>query len=368
MVVSFSQPALYSLTNNLIWPEVIHRARSHPEEVTWRDNEGGTALHHSCRSQYSVDVVREMLNSCRFAANIQDKSGKTPLHIACWSGASEIIRLLIKANSDVASVPDNRGRTPLHHACFSVSLPCAYTIRALIQADPRTSMLPDHAGKTPLSLLCERHRSRLQAALAYQRSDVFDTVLKPFWDQLRALLSATADHRALVGDWRLLHIVTSIPSCPQILFDLALKFYPEQVQETVYGSLPLHFAAQCPAANFVVDEQGDGYFVEILLSLFPQASMIPDALGRLPLHLAVESGKSFRGVLEQLFLAFPEAIRMRDGDHFLLPFLLGALPRQTYDVPALPANRSRRDAEQQVETVLELLRLDPSGVAGYATQ
>ena len=367
MVVSFSQPALYSLTNNLIWPEVIHRARTHPEEVTWRDNEGGTALHHSCRSQYSLEVVHEMLNSCRFAANIQDKSGKTPLHIACWTGASEIIRLLIKANSDIASVPDSRGRTPLHHACFSVSLPCAYTIRALIQADPRASMVPDHAGKTPLSLLCERHRSRLEAALVYQRSDVFDTVLKPFWDQLRALLSATADRRALLGDWHLLHIVTSIPSCPQILFDLALKYHPEQVQEKVNGSLPLHFAAQCPKGNFVAEE-GDGYFVEALLSLFPQASKIPDALGRLPLHLAVASGKSFRGVLEQLFRAFPDAIRMRDGNHFLLPFLLGALPPQTYDVPTIHAIMSHHDVEQQLETVLELLLLDPSGVRGYAIQ
>ena len=365
MVVSFSQPALYSLTNNLIWPEVMHRARSHPEEVTWRDNEGGTALHHSCRSHYSVDVVREMLNSSRFAANIQDKSGKTPLHIACWTGASETIRLLIKTSKDVASMPDNRGRTPLHHACYSVSLPCAYTIETLIQADPRVSMVPDHAGKTPLSLLCERHRARLDAALANPRSDVYDTVLKPFWDQLRAILAVTADRQVLAGDWSLVHVVTSIPTCPQILFDLALKLHPEQVREKVYGSFPLHYAAQCPTGNVHV-EHDDGYSVGVLLSLFPEASKIPDALGRLPLHLAITSGKSYRVVLEQLFQAFPDAIRMRDGNHYLLPFLLGALPRHAHNVRANTS--STQVVLQQVETVLELLRLDPSGVAGFATQ
>ena len=362
MVVSFTQPTLYNLTNNLIWPEVISRARSHPDEVTWRDNEGGTALHHSCRSYYSVDVVREMLNSSRSAASIQDKSGKTPLHIACWSGSSEIIGLLLKANKEVASIPDNRGRTPLHHACSSVSLPCAYTIESLIQADPNVSMTPDNAGQTPLSLLCERHYSRLESAMSYQGNDVYQSVLKPFWDQLRALLSANADHRTIRGDWRLLHVVTTIPDCPKILFDLALKLHPEQVQERVYGSLPLHYAAECPT-HTMDGTHCDGYYVCTLLSLFPGASQIPDAIGRLPLHLAILSGKTYHAVLQKLFHAFPQAICMRDGKHYLMPFLLAALPPSNDVVVARTSSTTH-----QIDTMLELLRLDPSGIQPLRSQ
>ena len=362
MVVScWAKPTLYNLTNELIWPEVINRARSHPEEVTWRDDNGGTALHHSCRSHYSVEVVREMLNSSRSAASIQDKSGKTPLHIACWSGSSEVIRLLLNANREVASIPDNRGRTPLHHACSSVSLPCAYTIETLIKADPLVSLVTDDAGQTPLSLLCERHESRLLTAMAFLEQEdsndraeqIYGKILRPFWDQLRALLSANTDH-SFTHNWRLVHVVTTIPDCPRILFDLALKLHPEQVKEKVFGSLPLHYAADCPTFN-IDGAHCDGYYVCTLLTLFPRASQIPDAVGRLPLHLAIQSGKTYDAVLRKLFDAFPDAIAARDGKHYLLPFMLAAMPSDA-------RSRRTRRPTQQVDSVLELLRLDPSGI------
>lgn len=334
MVVTRTRPTLYNLTNELIWPDVINRARSHPEEVTWRDDNGGTALHHSCRHLYSIDVVREMLNSSgESGTSMQDKSGRTPLHIACWSGSSETIRLLLRANRAVASITDNAGRTPLHHACSSVSLPCADTIATLIQADPMVSRVSDDAGKTPLALLCERHESRLLTALASSSTQTTMLVLKPFWEQLRALLlhASSLDADEISNNWRLVHAVTAIPDCPSILLDLALKLHPEQVQEKVAGSLPLHYAAKCPT--------DDEYPICTLLSLFPRATFVPDAIGRLPLHLAICSGKPYATVLLRLLQAHPDAIRRRDGNNCLLPFMLAA---------------------ENESTMLDLLRRDPS--------
>ena len=301
-----------------------------------------------------------MLHSCRVAASIQDKSGKTPLHVACWNGTSENIRLLLRANKDAASIPDNRGRTPLHHACYSVSLPCADTIRSLIEADPRVPVIPDHTGKTPLSLLCERHSSKLKAAVAGGGPDVFQTVLQPFWEQLRALLSIVADRRVVKGDGHLLHIVTSIPGCPQILFDLALKLHPEQVRQKVYGSLPLHYAAESPTSHQDIGHSND-YIVNSLLHIFPEASRVPDASGCLPLHLAIRSGKSFQSVVKGLFQSYPDAIRIRDGDHFLFPSLLAALPNLRHD-------DHHDKSRTHIENILELLRLDPSVVAQHVAQ
>jgi ankyrin repeat protein len=364
MVVSFTEPALYNLTNNLIWPEVINRARSHPEEVTWRDHNGGTALHRSCRSVYCTDVVREMLRSSNNAvATIQDKSGKTPLHIACWNGGSEIIRLLLLANKEAAGIPDQRGRFPLHHACSSVSMPCVKTIKILIESYPIVSMAPDKDGETPLSLLCLRHQSRLRAALLSNEGDnVYQTILQPFWEQLRALLSANADQRTLHGDWRLLHIVTSIPHCPQILFDLAIRLHPHQVREKVFGSLPLHYASGL-SDPFYTSSFGilrnqhcvhtHEYVIDQLLSLFPEASRIPDDAGCLPLHLALLHGRKYR-VIQKLIQAFPDALQIRDGQMYLTPCFLAALPQRQCD--------SSNSITQQIETILELLRLDPSGI------
>jgi Ankyrin repeats (3 copies) len=364
MIVSFTEPALYNLTNNLIWPEVINRARSHPEEVTWRDLDGGTALHRSCRSVYSTDVVQEMLRSSKNSvAAIQDKSGKTPLHIACWNGSSEIIRLLVKANKEAAGIPDQRGRIPLHHACSSVSMPCVKTIEILIEANPLGSMTPDKDGETPLSLLCTRHQSLLNAALLCNEGDnVYQTMLKPFWEQLRVLLAANADQRTLHGDWRLLHIVTAVPHCPQILFDLAIRLHPDQVREKVSGSLPLHYATGLsdpfsPSSFGSLTNQhsidSNEYFIDQLLSLYPDASQIPDDAGCLPVHLALLRGRSYR-VIHKLIQAFPDSLLIRDGQMYLTPCFLAALPQGKYV--------SLNDITQQVETILELLLLDPSRI------
>mmetsp|Transcript_7330 Transcript_7330/g.10710 ORF Transcript_7330/g.10710 Transcript_7330/m.10710 type:complete len:391 (-) Transcript_7330:92-1264(-) len=383
MVVSWVHPTLYNLTNELMWPEVISRARSHPEEISWKDNEEGkTVLHHAARHFYSLDVVREMLNcSDPAAAAIQDKRGQTPLHAACWNGSSEIIQILLFANPSVASIRDNRGRMPLHLACSSVSLPTAETIGILLKADSKAATTVDQAGKTPLVLLCERHESRLQTAAEFMkhvannggtdmmyaspRETVYGKILRPFWNQLRLLLDACVKPEFNNShDQSLVHAVSSIPNCPSTLFDLAVSLYPEQVKEKVFGSLPLHCAAECPT---ITDDEDSYYVLQALLILFPHACRIPDSFDRLPLHLAIQSGKSYHGALKVLFEEFPDSISMRDGQHCLLPFMLAALSSAT-DSGTMPGGShnfpclSRSQTERAVNSALELLKLDPSGV------
>lgn len=360
----WKRPLLYNLTSELIWPDAISRARTHPEEVAWRDGNGGTALHYSCRFHNAHDVVKEMIKSQDSAATIQDKFGYTPLHVACWNGSSTIVQILVGdfGNAAAAAVVDKDGRTPLHLACSSYPAATVDTIEVLIEANPDALMAKDAQGHTPLSLLCQRHESSLRMATkciqdGADREHVYDSILGSFWTQMRLLLEAKVGRLfACQERWRLVHALTCIPDCPRILFDLGLKLHPDQVREQLLdGSLPLHLAVKSPVS--IQDNHfKDGYYVCSLLSFYPDASRIRNHKGQLPLHIAIENGKSWEGVIQKLLEAYPSALILRDGKHFLLPSLLAALPADSRD------ELDENICLQQLTTTLELLMADPSAV------
>lgn len=359
------RPALYNLCSELLWPDVIRRSRSHPDEVVWRDTNGGTAFHHACRFHESSEVVREMLKTCESAGYMQDNDGSTPLHVACWNGSDEVIQLLVAASREVVSIVDKNGKSALHLACSSWPPPSDQTIELLLMADPEISMLADNNGDTPLSLLCSRNQARMRMALESVARDndadaVYNGVLAPFWKQLRLLLTAnTGDRFSREDNWKLVHACTTVPDCPQLLFELALKLHPEQVKQKWCGHFPLHLAAECPTSQ--LDEtHRDGFYITSLLALFPKACSVPDDIGRLPLHIAIQSGKTWEYVLQKLFESYPAALLVREGQHFLLPFMVAALSGDRNDprecrVHRLPPN-------YDLSAALELLKADPSGI------
>jgi hypothetical protein len=359
------KPALVNLCSELLWPDVIRRAHSHPEEVVWRDSDGGTAFHHACRFLEAGDAVREMLKTCESACYMQDKDGSTPLHVACWNGSDEVIQLLVAANRDVVSIVDKNGRTPLHLACSSWPPPSDSTIELLLKADPEMSMVADTNGRTPLNLLCSRHEQRMQMAMesiehGMDSEAVYKGILAPFWKQMRLVLEASVGEKFAAEDnWKLVHACTTIPDCPQYLFELALKLHPEQVQEKLCGFLPLHLAAECPTSQ-LTENHCDGFYVCLLLSLFPKACRITDKIGRLPLHIAVQSGKSWEHVLRKIFEAYPEALLLREGENYLLPFMAAARSGESNDPRA--SRVSRLPPNYELTSALELLRADPSGI------
>ena len=306
-----------------------------------------------------------MLKTCESAGYMQDNDGSTPLHVACWNGSDEVIQLLVAASREVVSIVDKNGKSALHLACSSWPPPSDQTIELLLMADPEISMLADNNGDTPLSLLCSRNQARMRMALESVARDndadaVYNGVLAPFWKQLRLLLTANAGDRFSREDnWKLVHACTTVPDCPQLLFELALKLHPEQVKQKWCGHFPLHLAAECPTSQ--LDEtHRDGFYITSLLALFPKACSVPDDIGRLPLHIAIQSGKTWEYVLQKLFESYPAALLVREGQHFLLPFMVAALSGDRNDprecrVHRLPPN-------YDLSAALELLKADPSGI------
>jgi hypothetical protein len=93
-----------------------------------------------------------------------------------------------------------------------------------------------------------------------------------------------------------------------------------------------------------------------------------DGSNRLPFHIAVESGKSWEGVLQGLFQLYPAAIQQRDGKYRMLPAMIAALPSAGTD--GLECDQMEID-DKEVETVehlqcvnslYELLLADPTAV------
>ena len=80
-------------------------------------------------------------------AHINDTSGLSMLHVACYLGNAKILKLLLKQQPDV-SVLDSEGATPLIISCRK-SLVSLVPLLLKAQANPN---IPDNNGTTPLSI------------------------------------------------------------------------------------------------------------------------------------------------------------------------------------------------------------------------
>lgn len=131
-----SSTSLLFAVKNRQWEEVVRRSKSHPHEVTLRDEAtGNTPLHAACRLNPPVAVIRAM----KAAARTPNNEGATPLHYAASHRmATESLRVLLQvgqeltSSSSLADDPNNKntatsptadlthhGRSPFHHACAS---------------------------------------------------------------------------------------------------------------------------------------------------------------------------------------------------------------------------------------------------------
>ena len=109
-----------------------------------RDASGRRALHTAAGRAHVVCV--ELLLLVGANAGATDAHGRTPLHLAAASGASEAASLLVDTHYEALSVKDDTGATPLHLSAASGD---AVTTRLLLEsaADVRAR---DDRGATPL--------------------------------------------------------------------------------------------------------------------------------------------------------------------------------------------------------------------------
>jgi len=113
--------------------------------VSTINEQGQTALHYAVVFQ-KYDCA-EILIDAGTPVNVQDNTGRTPLHIVCNIYDNPImVASLIRAGANV-NIKDNLGNTPLHEM-FLVGT-CFEMAKALIEAGADVNAT-NHKGLTPL--------------------------------------------------------------------------------------------------------------------------------------------------------------------------------------------------------------------------
>ena len=135
------------------------------------------------------------------------------------------------------------------------------------------------------------------------------------------------------------------------VLDLALDLYPHQtLEKDGLGRTPLIIALSEDTCHERYRRNNDNFdtldfstnaLVRMLLTRSPEALCIPDNLGRLPLHYAVESSRknlwfekysdSNGGAVTDLIMAEPRALEARDPKTGMYPFMIAAVAKNEVD-------------------------------------
>lgn len=129
-------------------------ADAYPEAVHWRDNSGGTLLHHAATWRHAGMAAYYIAKGADIEA--QDGRGNRPLHNAAQCAGDDPTACvdLLLARGAKMEVRNAHGETPL---LFAVKRNKPWNVRALVLAGANP-LAADLEGETPLSL-AEKHLS-----------------------------------------------------------------------------------------------------------------------------------------------------------------------------------------------------------------
>ncbi len=126
---------------------------------------GMTLLHAVVKYNPPLHILEAMIHAHGDALKGQDCVGRTPLHVACGTGADDlIIRRLVKAYFQACDLQDEDGRLPLHLACDTECVlfegddqiqrarapPTVDVVKALLSGSLRSVLVEDEDEMSPL--------------------------------------------------------------------------------------------------------------------------------------------------------------------------------------------------------------------------
>lgn len=350
-------------------PAVVVQAllKVYPEASTMVGTSNMNPLHITCSSQHaSVHVIRVLLEGgLPYQTQMRDVDGDTTLHAACRCGAPiEVLEVLLRANPVAVHERDYEGLTPLLRLWVRYFVILGDdVIQGVKGPGDLTGELGEAWKKTELLLRCAYH------GLAQDEHADHPVNLKS--GGIPGMTPGlSSEPGALHTAFQAVHAASAV-DCPRPVVKIATIIHPHQVDEkNENGLTPLLIAARAPIFK-VRDLSDEGYLledrihgdvtdgdvnnqddednsgqpsvIEILLSASPFSACVPDPGGRLPLHLALESGKRWNQGVKDIVNCYSDALGLPDSKTNLPPALLAAV-----------------GAKADLTTVFEIIRTDPS--------
>lgn len=373
---------LITAIKHLSWDDVEDRLRKHPNEASETDKFNVTALFHAIRKRHCsvpIHIISALIEAHPQSLEIVDhQTGNNALHIACMNSGedathdsnNEVVTMIIEANpngtkhlSKEGKLPLHRAKNvdiaskliqvypqglgiatknykylPLHSACSDNTVP-PDVVKLLIEhgrdqeigkaCGPRNDycggvLSEDIYGEIPLKILFKRilfgSKSTEHGLLIDQHS--------PLWDKLCIVAKATFEAlQCFPMGWQskptpLVHAIIECGGHPKIV-QHALMLHPEEINfRDERGKTPLMIAAG--KVNTLPE------IFELLLSDASAAEM-SDSDGRMPLHLAVASGRTLNNGVAMITKAAPLALQTCDRKTRMYPFMLASVPTYGWD-------------------------------------
>lgn len=382
------ESVLLNLIHSYDWAAALARITTHPSESRVIGEQGRTPLLIACDHDAPAVVIHSLLKAFPEATMMVGNSKMNALHITCSSSHASVhvARILLEAGKPhiMTMMHDVDGDTPLHTAC-RCGAPIE-VLEVLLRANPLAVHERDLEGLTPLLRLWVRYTVILgnDAIESVNCAADLHGELLDAWKKTELLLRCA--HRGTCDDdpsghaFRAVHAACAV-DCPRSVVRIAARMYPQQLEELdEKGQTPLLIAAQSPVfkvrdlsdegytfENIIYgeetfdDEQNDHNnendgdqdgssqppVIEIILNANQGSASasagIPDAQGRLPLHIALESRKTWKEGVKQLVEVYPEVVSILDPKTALYPFMLAAIGYGA-----------------DLTTVYEICRLNPS--------
>jgi len=350
--------------DTLLWAKILKLCDMNPEAANYCDPDTlDTPLHLACRvlrvletspvnrdgiTATPADAIRMLIRCYADNVSSKNKKGYIPLHYAFPNSSKseadtyvhhqvQVINILIAADydasieylsrNDVVFNEEDGACTPLYHAVSSVRDdfsnppgPTVDLISAIHFPNPKMVCAKNSSNHDkPLALLYRRFSRQFDLSEKFFPGDNsrkavlehrqrYKTSAMNTWKIILKLLDPLSDKKKSVCDFYIVHSAVKM-DCPPDLIRYIIETRQGEVSKTdENGRLPLHIAAAVNRTD-TRSSYHFKYVIDELLYAFPDGAAFADKDGKLPLQLAIESGKSWiGGGIKSLFNVYPDAM------------------------------------------------------------
>jgi ankyrin repeat protein len=285
-------------------------------------------LHFAVALSPPLDVIRRIVDLNPGAVVATSRiGGLTPLMIACGRDAPlPVLRHLMERDDRALARVDQSGFAPIHWACRQNVNEEA--VKLILQKDPlqatRSVDVEDeddehdsttsHATK-PLQMLAQQYKASCTPSSTlwpWPRNQRLKVSYVLWARHYRSITSARTSSM-----YSTLHSALALASkCPADIpyevMELAVRCNADSASDIrdTSGNLPLHYAVSCRSSN---GELVTGCHIQKLLEAFPLAASTRDPAGVLPLHRAIQSGRSWhKDGVKDIYECYPKAAQLWD--------------------------------------------------------